>query len=215
MYFYVANKFYSWLYGQTGIWKHNKVGHYQTYYGKLCPFIVDYISMSNPLQTRVFDAIQLICDAEIYDSVRDEFTDVDTYFFNKVIAYNSRQCTGELNIKVKNEDLNQNYLMEQVDNTKSDEIIADKNEKIWSLNNLRDIRTDYSQPIFDSNPASKQPKYFIDKVLNVASMDFNKDWNELESLRDKYLAVRFIFDKFANIKLALNFSSENEKMSAR
>ena len=215
MYFYVANKFYSWLYGQTGIWKHNKVGHYQTYYGNLYPFIVDYISMSNPLQTRVFDAIQLICDAETYDSVRDEFTDVDTYFFNKVIAYNSRQCTGELNIKVKNEDLNQNYLMEQVDNTKSDEIIADKNEKTWSLNNLRDIRTDYSQPIFDSNPASKQPKYFIDKVLNVASMDFNKDWNELESLRDKYLAVRFIFDKFANIKLALNFSSENEKMSAR
>lgn len=215
MYFYVANKFYSWLYGQTGIWKHNKVGHYQTYYGELYPFIVDYISISNPLQTRVFDAIQLICDAEIYDSVRDEFTDIDTYFFNKVIAYNSRQCTGELNIKVKNEDLNQNYLMEQVDNTKSDEIIADKNEKIWSLNNLRDIRTDYSQPIFDSNPASKQPKYFIDKVLNVASMDINKDWNELESLRDKYLAVRFIFDKFANIKLALNFSSENEKMSAR
>ena len=215
MYFFVADKFYSWLYGQTGIWKHNKIGHYQTFYGKLCPFIVDYVSISNPLMTRIFDAIQLICDAEIYDSVRDEFTDVDTYFFNKVIAYNSRQCTGELNIKVKNEDLNQNYLMEQVDNTKSDEIIADKNEKTWSLNNLRDIRINYNTPIFDSNPASKQSDYFIDKVLNVSSMDFNKDWNELESLRDKYLAVRFIFDKFANIKLALNFSSENEKISVR
>ena len=215
MYFFVADKFYSWLYGQTGIWKHNKIGHYQTFYGKLCPFIVDYVSISNPLMTRIFDAIQLICDAEIYDSVREEFTDVDTYFFNKVIAYNSRQCTGELNIKVKNEDLNQNYLMEQVDNTKSDEIIADKNEKTWSLNNLRDIRINYNTPIFDSNPASKQSDYFIDKVLNVSSMDFNKDWNELESLRDKYLAVRFIFDKFANIKLALNFSSENEKISVR
>ena len=49
---------------------------------------------------------------------------------------------------------------------------------------------------------------FSDSTLN-----FNKDWYELESFRDKYLVVRLIFDKFANKKIITNFSVENEDPS--
>lgn len=215
MYFFVANKFYSWKYGSRGIWKHNVVGNYQNFYGKRYPFIVDYISISSPLQTRIFDGIQLICDAERYDEIKKEFVDVTTAFFNKMVAYNSRQCTGELEIKVKDEDLTEWYLEEQVDGQNNNVIIADKNERVWSLNNLRDIRIDYNQPIFSSNIEDKKENYYIDKVLNTSSMDFEKSWMEMESLRDKYLEIRLIFDKLDNIKLSLNFSSENEKISVR
>ena len=51
------------------------------------------------------------------------------------------------------------------------------------------------------------------KVLNEATLNFNKDWYELESFRDKYLVVRLIFDKFANKKIITNFSVENEDPS--
>ena len=215
MYIYTADKFYSWIYGNSGIWRHNKIDNYQTFYGELYPFIVDYISMSNPLITKIFDAIAVICNAEKYDAGTEEFIDIDDVFFNKIVAYNSRQCTGELDIKVKNKDLDEYYLINQVDNTDSNEIIANKKEKTWYLNNLRDVRINYQEPIFKSDALSKQDNYFIDKVLNMDSMSFSKSWEELESLRDKYLAVRFIFDKFADIKLSLNFSSENEKASIR
>lgn len=215
MYFFLSNKFYSWKYGNSSIWKHNIKGSYQTFYGELYPFIIDYISLSTPLLTRLFDSLRLICGVEKFDNETKEFVDVDTIFFNKLIAYNSRQCTGELNIKVKKEQLTEEFLWEQVNNLVNNEIIVDNREKVWFINNLRDVRVDYTKSIFSTDPLLRQDGYYIDKILNEDSLDFDKDWNELESLRDKYLAVRFIFDKFANIKMSLNFSDENEKISIR
>jgi len=215
MYIHLADKFYSWIYGQCGIWKHNKKGEYQTFYDRLYPFIVEFVSVSNPLITRIWDSIQMICNAQKYNEDTKEYVDVDDIFFNKLIVYNSRQCTGELNIKVKNKDLSSSYLMNQVGNRNLNEIIADKNEKTWSLNTLRDIRIDYSQPIFKSDITSVQETYFIDKILNMDSMNFEKIWTELESFRDKYLEIRFIFDNFADYRLSLDFSSEDEKISVR
>ena len=105
------------------------------------------------------------------------------------------------------------YLWEQVVNNNSNEIIVSKREKDWNINDFRDIRIDYTKPIWNSNISSLQSEYFIDKILNTSTLDINKDWTQLESFRDKYLVVRLIFDKFANRKLITNFSVENEQQS--
>lgn len=223
-YINVPEKFYSWIYGNNNIWKHNKEGHYQTFYDKLNPFILEYVSLSNPLTTRLWEYLLLLVEVKKYNNSFKEFTDINDTFFNKLIAYNSRQCSGLMNIKVKNADeQSENYLYEQISNLDSNEIIVDRNERDWTLNNLRDIRTDYSEPIFISDLASLQTKYFIDKILNNNSIDYEKDWSELESFRDKYLVVRLIFDNFAqnrkheegSIKMIMNFSGENETQSFR
>ena len=68
-----------------------------------------------------------------------------------------------------------------------------------------------------------QADYYIDKVLNTTSMNYDKKWTELESFRDKYLVVRLIFDNFAqnrkheegSVKMIMNFSGENESHSFR
>ena len=136
--------------------------------------------------------------------------------FNKALFYNARQCSGMLNLLVK--DINtdgEDYLLQQVQNLPGDSIIIDRNEKDWTLNQLRDIRVDYTKPIFKSNIESIQDNYFIDKVVNEDTIDFDKDWSELESFRDKYLVVRFIFDNFDDVKLLLNYSVENEIQSTR
>ena len=187
------------------------------------PYIIEYVSNSNPITTRIFDYITMITDVKLYNFNMEEFVDINNVFFNKLIAYNSRQCSGELNIKVKDADEDSNYLWEQVENILPNEIIVDRNERNWTLNTLRDIRTKYNEPIFISKLTALQNKYFIDKVLNTNSLDFNKDWTELESFRDKYLVVRFIFDNFAEItkqdsgtvKVVNNFSVENETHSFR
>lgn len=223
-YINVPEKFYSWIYGNNNIWKHNKEGHYQTFYNKLNPFILEYVSLSNPLTTRLWEYLLLLVEVKKYNNSFKEFTDINDTFFNKLIAYNSRQCSGLMNVKVKDADeFSEDYLYEQITNLDNNEIIVDRNERNWTLNNLRDIRTNYNEPIFISNLASLQNEYFIDKVLNNNSIDYEKDWSELESFRDKYLVVRLIFDNFAqankheegSVKMIMNFSGENESQSFR
>jgi len=213
-YFNTPDKFYSWLGGQNAIWKHNKLGNYQTFYGTRYPFIVEYVSVAESLQTKVWDYLMLNTDAIRYVPTTGESVDVREITFNKAIFYNSRQCSGLLNIKVKDENLNPNYLKEQITNT-SGEIVADRNERDWTINDLRDNRVDYTVPIFKSNKSDLQAQYFIDKVLNDPSIDQDKFWGDLESFRDKYLVIRLIFDRFDDIKLIFNYSVENESESPR
>ena len=133
--------------------------------------------------------------------------------FNSIIVYNSRQCSGNLKLIVKED--SSDYLWNQVQNLDVNEIFIDKNEKTWYINNLRDIVKDYSKPLFLSNIKSKQKNYYTDKVLNESVLDYNKDWTQLESFRDKFLAVRLSFNNFEQVKLTFNYSVADEKKSYR
>ena len=217
-YINVPEKFYSWIYGNNNIWKHNRLGHYQTYYGVYKPHIVEYVSLSTPLVTRIWNHVRLITEAKKYMPNYEQYVEDRFTTFNKGIFYNSRQCSGLLNFKVKDIDYNQqNFFANQTINENNSNIIIDREEKDWLINDLRDIRVNYNVPIWNSTINSVQPEYFIDKILNTSSLDLNKDWTQLESFRDKYLVVRLIFDNFANrvpdVKLITNYSVENEQQS--
>ena len=213
-YINVPEKFYSWIYGNDNIWKHNKKSHYQTFYGEYHPHILEYISLSNPLTTRIWDYLMLMTEARRFDIDTNEYYDERFITFNKAILYNNRQCSGLLNLITKDTDINsEDYLMGQVINDNN--VIIDRNERNWTVNNFRDIRINYNKPIWNSNINSIQNEYFIDKILNDSTLDVNKDWTQMESFRDKYLAVRLIFDKFADVKLLTNYSVENEQESYR
>ena len=95
----------------------------------------------------------------------------------------------------------------QIKNYDENHIIIDRTERNWFVNDFRDIRIDYSAPIWKENFSE------VHKNLNMDSMDINKDWFELENFRDKYLGIRLIFDKFADKKLITNFSVENTTIS--
>lgn len=210
-YINMPEKLLSWIPGSDVIWKHNVTGKYQEFYGVKRPFIIDYISTSDGLTTRIWDNMEFVADSKLYDTDSKEYYHVDR-FFNKAIFYNSFQCSGLLNVIFKdNED--EDYLGNQVNNLNVDEIILDRNEKNWTINNLRDIRIDYTKPVWNSNISVLQNEYYIDKVLNSSTLDYYKDWSEMESFRDKYLSVRLIFDKFADTKLIMNFSNESENLS--
>ena len=97
----------------------------------------------------------------------------------------------------------------------SNQIYVDKNEEDWNLNDIRDIRVDYTEPIWIKDKEVLDPIPFVDKVLNTDSLDFNKDWTQLESFRDKYLVIRLIFDTFDDVNIFLNYSDLNETLSSR
>ena len=104
--------------------------------------------------------------------------------------------------------------MEQINNTPNEALLS-RGEKDWTLNNFRDYVISQSEPLFSSDYSDRQDDYFIDKVINTNIIDEQKSWEQLESFRDKYLIIRFIFDTFDNIKLLFNFSSESDRVSQR
>jgi hypothetical protein len=215
-YITVPNSLYSFINGQQSIWKHNIKGSFQNFYGKRKPFIIEYVSLSNSMQTKVYDYITLLTEAKKYDKLSDQYFEKRFITFNKATLYNDRQCTGEMNLIVKDtQEFPENYMGQQIVGQFDNNVIIDKDEKNWHLNDIRDIRVDYESPIWNSSLPSLQKEYYIDKVLNSSSIDINKDWRELESFRGKYLVIRLQFDTFEDIKLIFNASVENENITAR
>ena len=196
------------------IYKHDSIGFYQNFYGQLKPHIIEYVAMSEPLQTKIWDYIQYIGNAKQYDAVTEEFFEQRYITFNKAIFYNEEQTSGELTITVKDKE-SEDFFENQIINPTQDTVIANKTENNWFINELRDYRIDYQAPIFIKEKSALQDDYFIDKIVNEATISYHKDWTDLQSFRSKYLIIRLIFDTFDNIKMMFNFSIENEKQSFR
>lgn len=215
MYISGINKLYSWSYQDTSnIYKHNIDNTYRTFYGELYPYIIELVSNSSPVVNRTWEFIKLFTRALEYNEEYEDYVENRYITFNKLIAYNENQCSGELNLRVKDtEGVDANYLIEQVQNT--NQVTIDRNEKEWTINELRDYRESYDKPIWNKALQARQDEYYIDKVLNTLSLNLNKSWDELESFRGKYLIVRLIFDKFVDTNLICSYSSENENPSVR
>ena len=214
-YFYVANRFFSWVAGNDYLWEHNTKNVYHKFYGNNYPFIFEMIALDQPINTKTWEDVLLKTDAQKYIDQYKDFVEQRYITFNKLIAYNNYQTTGLQNLVVKDtESDGGNYLLEQVDNQNGN-ITIDRNERDWTLNELRDYRINYSEPIFRKDAVSLVNEYYIDKVLNENALDYDKNWWELQSLRDKYLALRLIFDNFEDVKLTVDYSVQTENKSHR
>jgi hypothetical protein len=212
-YMHVQEKFYSWNQGSRYLFKHNRPNHYQTFYNVRYPFIVEYVDNPSAMTTKVWDSLLFQTEAKKYDSASEEYLDQRYVTFNKILLYNTQQISGVLNL-VPKQDSSNNYLLQQTTNNLTQATI-DRNERDWTMNNLRDMRTNYTVPMFLKNASALQTNYYIDKIVNPTAIDFNKDWTDLESFRDKFLVVRLIFDNFADTRLIFNFSALQRTESER
>ena len=133
------------------------------------------------------------------------------YLFNSNL---SERHSDPINIVVKDkEDID--FFMNQISNNDLQNITTDRNERNWTINEIRDMVVTKNVPLFISDVKELQDDYFIDKKLNEGVIDYDKDWTQIESFRDKYFVVRFIFDTFEDIKLITNFTANTEKISIR
>jgi hypothetical protein len=215
-YFHVQEKFYSWPQNSRYIHRHNKQGLYRTFYGERHPFIVEYVDNPSPLTTKVWSYLMFQTEAKEFNTATQEYNDITNTTFNKVLFYNTEQISGILNIVPKSNQAT-NYLLQQTrSNFSSGSILADRNERDWTLNDLKDIRTNVTVPMFIKDVAQLQSNYYIDKIVNASAINYSKSWNELESFRDKFLVVRLIFDTFdTNKRLTFYYSYLNKNMSER
>lgn len=212
-YMHVQEKFYSWLQGSRYLYKHNKPNHYQTFYGVRYPFIVEYVDNPSAMTTKLWSSLLFQTEAKKFDPVSEEYLDQRNVTFNQALFYNTQQTSGLLTLAPK-QDESANYLLQQTNNI-AGLVNIDRNERDWTMNSMRDIRVDYTVPMFLKDLPSLQSNYYIDKVVNPAAIDYGKDWTQLESFRDKFLVVRLIFDNFADTRLIFNFSALQRGESER
>lgn len=195
------------------IWEQGVGKSYNNFFGEQFEFVIEVVSLSNPLVTKICNHLRLNTTALRLDTNTQEQFEEKLVTFNKAVIYNSTQCSGLLELKVKEEtEGDVDFMSNQIVNTNGTTV--DRNEDDWFINDFRDIRTDYKSSIWDSSSEALKDKYYIDKVLNVSSLDPDKSWEQLESFRGKYLIVRLIFDKFADINLITNYISQNETLSS-
>ena len=116
--------------------------------------------------------------------------------FTSLIAYNEDQSTGLLEVKVKKDSYD-------VMNASNTSCFATNDENFWKINQLRDMVSDINLPLFSKNWDDIKTKFYIDKVVNPASVDITKSQYEQARLRGKYLILRCIFNH-PNKKLKLS-----------
>jgi hypothetical protein len=208
-----TERFYSWYLGLTHIYKHNKLGSHGFFYENKKPFILEFVINEQAVLTKIQDYLEFQSSCQVYDTENEMYVDVDNETFNKLLVYNSYQISSLLNLVQKTNAVN--YLNQQVVNPGSQNIVLDRHEKNWTVNNLRDWRANNNQPLFTKSLSNLQENYYIDKVVNPLAVNYEKEWFELESFRDKFLVVRLIYDNFADVKLTMEFSISDSKISER
>lgn len=221
--FYTWNNdtFFSYINKSNFIWKHDVYNYnsYQTYYGKYYPHIIEVIHNDKPYLNKITDDFTFQTEVKSYDNLNEEWNNHRYVTFNKISMYNNRQCSGELEMIVKDTESNVNdYMSHQVNNRiSSNEIIITREERNWNINDLRDIRIDYDKPIHSKKWNNIKNEFPIDKVINLTTIDFNKNWYELESFRDKFITVRLTFYKqeHSDKKLIFNYNLTTNGTSYR
>ena len=198
------NEFFSAI--DNNFWKHNVENNYCKFYNQNNQYIIEFVLTGKNFKTEIWDYVRFYTEAKKFDTVIRNNFDKRYITFNKAIIYNTRQTTGLINLNVKDKEVDI-YMGNQIKNVTYEDVILEKNEKFWSINDLKDIRVDYQQPMFNKNIRNLQTDYYTDKILNMTTIDTNKSWEQIESFRDKHLVVRLIFDTFGTseeIKLIFN-----------
>lgn len=212
-YLYNHDDLYSFVARTNKVWKHNTPNKYQQFYGVAYPHIYEYVDQKNKAETVVTEDITFQTIASKLDSVSREEVELRDVTFNKMIAYNNRQSTGELLLSPKGEG-DEDYMFEQTKDLVGI-ITVNRVERDWNLNDIRDNIIDPSKPLFLSNWGAIKTEFPIDKVPNQANINFLKDWLELESMRDKYLIIRLKFDNFTDVQLTTNYLLSTQQNSDR
>lgn len=205
------------FYSSNGLkdWKHNVKGLYQKYYGTLYSHIIETVSVSNPVTTRLWEDIMLQTIAKKYDAVNDDYYEERNITFNRLTVYNNRQISGEVQLIPKNLQANPQDFYENQTTNSTTSVVIDRAERDWRINDFRDIRINYTIPMFTKDWAALISSYPIDKVINPTAIDVNKDWYQQENFRDKYLVMRLRFTNFEDVELTTNFVIETEQQSFR
>lgn len=199
-------------------WVHNQ-GSMQTYYKTKYDFAIEYIYNPNPTIEKKFDSISFITRVNQWDNSTQDYIEIDNVTFDRMYAYTDDQMTLFNDIEV----ISNPYQTIMYDVGTSQIVRIDK---YWNINHMRDYSANSNiQSLFTSNwSANTYNEYFnvdgngngyIDKIINPAKVNEDKNPYQLSRLKGKWLGTRLFFKPSADLKLVLQLSSVLNRISRR
>lgn len=180
---YAWNRFTMYTFNDIALWEHNIVGKFQTFYGEFKPMVVEIVAR---------DEAPFKYESTILDTESSRWNDVDYVTgtkatFNKVIAYNRHQSTGELTMAEQEE-------RDIIENSTEDigTLPLEYNLPRWTFSELSDRVISPNEFIFDKD-CEIGPR-----ILNKQNISSDITNN---TLVDNYLVYQLEFSTFDDIKL--------------
>lgn len=203
-YLYNRNNFYSIK--DRKVYSHNTQCNHTTYYDNIYPYIIELPILNKPdINATTFTSLHWNSLAQICD-VSGNVKYANDKTFNKLLLYNSYQSTGYLDL-IYNKG---GYLRVE---PPYPSINLDRNEKHFSINNIRDYTGNYDLPMFkhDCQFCSRD----VNKYFNNDRINPNKFYKELQRMRDTFMIARFELHNTNNIKLTMDYLITSNTKSIR
>lgn len=214
--FYVDNIEYfqaGWNYNKNDIsaklWSHGVTNKsYQVYCGTLYPFIVE-IPSEPKLINGILNSVLFDTEALRYHNKYDYVYDREVTF-NKGIVFNERQCSGELDFVIRNENnLSDSISYPKIVNNRQKILLTNLNNQ-WMFNQFWDtVNTQKGNIPFIVNKCNNAEKILNLDALNYYKTDFSK-----QPIRGKTTKIRLINDDKSTHKIIMRFlihdSTKNE-----
>jgi len=172
------------------IYKHNIPHTYLNLNGVQEDFVIDLICTANPTNNVTWEDLQIYSNTETYNVANQGYVKTQVTF-DKIQFYTKSQYSGLLTLVLKEIE---NYY--NTYNISYPEVLCSNSENIWKVNMIRDYVTNYNLPIITNTE--------VTTLLNENTVDFDKNWGDIQLIRDKYLGIRLTFNTFTDTKLSLN-----------
>lgn len=187
-------------------WNHNlNALTYQTYYGKLYPYILEYSANSMP-KTSMVNSVTLIQDIQEYFSNYEYYSlstgnNENLANFTKAIIYNKEQSSGVVSlISEIYGNKAQKIAYPRMTGTGIETLIG-RRENVYSFNGFWSITSQGSgQPIWSTKWADIQNQYPIDKVPSTKSVRPVSVSYQKQKIKSDFCKVRLIQDKYNRYK---------------
>lgn len=198
------------------MWKHNvSTSLFCNYYGVDYPFQVEYM-LATGQQVNTLRSLEYLMEAYIYDiDGIDRFHVLDANF-DHLVVHNTEQVSGQLNLNLapKNDPFGRlNY---PAVNGNSIDIIFDKVEQKYRVNQFWDITDDRGE----YNTNVQRPIWLTGwdgykRTLNPANLNYQKSAFERKKFRHYFANVLFTKNVSGNLKMLMKIANNKDLLSPR
>jgi len=149
--FYISDSNTYLTSNDAGIWKHNKEGLYQEYYGEQVPFEIGLI-INNQYQNKELQSVELLAEFIKSTSYGSNIYKKDK-FFDKAFVYNNNGSTGLMTVLLKDRNNpvpTQQFVQNKGINSPVIIEVTEIADSIYRFNKFEDFRTDHNnQPLLN------------------------------------------------------------------
>ena len=190
----------------SSLWNHNLHPYlYQTYYGKLYPYIIEYAVNSLPINS-ILTSVSLIAEIQEYYSKTEYYSlgtanNKNIANFNKAIIYNREQSSGIINLIPEVFGNTRQKLLYPRMGTTGIETLLSRRENKYTFNGFWNIAAQANgQPLWTTKWTDLLASYPIDKLPNMKAIRNVGLSYQKNKIKSDFTRVRLIQDKYNRYK---------------